>query len=531
MKLKSTLPSLFLLLALLFMASHGHAQTAFTYQGQLRDGSTNANGNYSLTFKLFDNAGGGTQIGSTLTVPNQSVVNGLFTVALDFGGAAFDGNARWLEITVKAGASAAETLAPRVAVLPSPYALYAKVAGTVTNGAIMNAQLAASAIATANIQNGAITTALIANGAVTDGKIATVSGAKVSGSVASAIFATSAGSATTAGFATNAGTAITAGFATNAGFATSAFTAGFAATAALANSVTNGAIVTGSLQDAAVTTGKMQDAAVTTGKIVDKAVTGAKIADGQVVKTLNGLTDVVTFSAGANVTLSTTGDNIRISAALTNIGPWTIGVGPYTIPGDNTYPDALTFANFGAIRMAIIEPGVFITGGLGVAGDITVKGQLEATIISPGVVNGRIDLDGSLDVKGGITALGEITALGIMSAPAFNQTSDRNAKENFAPVDARVVLERVVGLPISNWNFKTDRATRHIGPMAQDFHAAFMLGTDDKHIATVDEGGVALAAIQGLHSIVREKVTEIADLKKRLETLERIVLKQNGGGQ
>ena len=494
MKLKSTLPSLFLLLALLFMASHGHAQTAFTYQGQLRDGSTNANGNYSLTFKLFDNAGGGTQIGSTLTVPNQSVVNGLFTVALDFGGAAFDGNARWLEITVKAGASAAETLAPRVAVLPSPYALYAKVAGTVTNGAIMNAQLAASAIATANIQNGAITTALIANGAVTDGKIATVSGAKVSGSVASAIFATSAGSATTAGFA---------------------------ATAALANSVTNGAIVTGSLQDAAVTTGK----------IVDKAVTGAKIADGQVVKTLNGLTDVVTFSAGANVTLSTTGDNIRISAALTNIGPWTIGVGPYTIPGDNTYPDALTFANFGAIRMAIIEPGVFITGGLGVAGDITVKGQLEATIISPGVVNGRIDLDGSLDVKGGITALGEITALGIMSAPAFNQTSDRNAKENFAPVDARVVLERVVGLPISNWNFKTDRATRHIGPMAQDFHAAFMLGTDDKHIATVDEGGVALAAIQGLHSIVREKVTEIADLKKRLETLERIVLKQNGGGQ
>ncbi len=504
MKLKSTLPSLFLLLALLFMASHGHAQTAFTYQGQLRDGSTNANGNYSLTFKLFDNAGGGTQIGSTLTVPNQSVVNGLFTVALDFGGAAFDGNARWLEITVKAGASAAETLAPRVAVLPSPYALYAKVAGTVTNGAIMNAQLAASAIATANIQNGAITTALIANGAVTDGKIATVSGAKVSGSVASAIFATSAGSATTAGFA---------------------------ATAALANSVTNGAIVTGSLQDAAVTTGKMQDAAVTTGKIVDKAVTGAKIADGQVVKTLNGLTDVVTFSAGANVTLSTTGDNIRISAALTNIGPWTIGVGPYTIPGDNTYPDALTFANFGAIRMAIIEPGVFITGGLGVAGDITVKGQLEATIISPGVVNGRIDLDGSLDVKGGITALGEITALGIMSAPAFNQTSDRNAKENFAPVDARVVLERVVGLPISNWNFKTDRATRHIGPMAQDFHAAFMLGTDDKHIATVDEGGVALAAIQGLHSIVREKVTEIADLKKRLETLERIVLKQNGGGQ
>ena len=40
---------------------------------------------------------------------------------------------------------------------------------------------------------------------------------------------------------------------------------------------------------------------------------------------------------------------------------------------------------------------------------------------------------------------------------------------------------------------------RHIGPMAQDFHSAFGLGLDNKHITTIDEGGVALAAIQGLY--------------------------------
>ena len=71
-------------------------------------------------------------------------------------------------------------------------------------------------------------------------------------------------------------------------------------------------------------------------------------------------------------------------------------------------------------------------------------------------------------------------------------------KEKFTPVDNQEILERVASLPISRWNFKTDGQTRHIGPMAQDFYAAFKVGPDDKHIATVDESGVALAAIQGL---------------------------------
>jgi len=84
-------------------------------------------------------------------------------------------------------------------------------------------------------------------------------------------------------------------------------------------------------------------------------------------------------------------------------------------------------------------------------------------------------------------------------------------------------LERVASLPISRWNFKTDAATRHIGPMAQDFYAAFNVGTDDKHIATVDEGGVALAAIQGLNEKLNDKDAEIKALEKRLADLEQLV--------
>jgi hypothetical protein len=124
---------------------------------------------------------------------------------------------------------------------------------------------------------------------------------------------------------------------------------------------------------------------------------------------------------------------------------------------------------------------------------------------------------------------------GTISATAFNSTSDRNAKANFAPVNPATMLAKVAALPISEWNFKTDTADhKHLGPMAQDFHAAFGLnGADDKHIAMVDENGVALAAIQGLNQrlnqkdaeiqILKEKAAEVDALKKRLNELEQMV--------
>jgi len=62
--------------------------------------------------------------------------------------------------------------------------------------------------------------------------------------------------------------------------------------------------------------------------------------------------------------------------------------------------------------------------------------------------------------------------------------------------------------------------------MAQDFYSAFNVGTDDKHIAPIDEGGVALAAIQALNQKLEETRAENAELKQRLETLERIISNQ-----
>jgi hypothetical protein len=142
---------------------------------------------------------------------------------------------------------------------------------------------------------------------------------------------------------------------------------------------------------------------------------------------------------------------------------------------------------------------------------------------------------------GTVTMSGSCTIGGSCSANSFITTSDRNAKENFQSVSAAQVLAKVSALPIQEWNFKTDTATRHIGPMAQDFFAAFGVGPDDKHIATVDEDGVALAAIQGLNEKVEGRSKKVegrmqkleaenqkleeenTELKARLEKLERLV--------
>jgi Chaperone of endosialidase len=116
----------------------------------------------------------------------------------------------------------------------------------------------------------------------------------------------------------------------------------------------------------------------------------------------------------------------------------------------------------------------------------------------------------------------------------WTNASDRNAKQDFAAVDPGSVLDKVVALPITTWHYKTDTTEQHLGPMAQDFRAAFGLGADDKHIGTLDEEGVALAAIKGLNAKLERDNAELQaesaelrsrndDLGRRLEALERTI--------
>ena len=153
--------------------------TAFTYQGQLKDAGLPANAAYDFQFKLFDAATAGAQIGSTVLKGDVAVAGGLFSVSLDFGSSPFGGQARFLEIGVRPGAStdAYTLLGARHELTPSPNALFATSAGaavtaTSATTAGIATTVAAGAINTTQLANGAVTSAKIGTGAVTAGAIA-----------------------------------------------------------------------------------------------------------------------------------------------------------------------------------------------------------------------------------------------------------------------------------------------------------------------------------------------------------------------
>jgi hypothetical protein len=122
-----------------------------------------------------------------------------------------------------------------------------------------------------------------------------------------------------------------------------------------------------------------------------------------------------------------------------------------------------------------------------------------------------------------------VSNLGVVTGREFRTTSDRNAKEAFAEIDPGNVLEKVASLSITTWSYKDDPAVRHIGPVAQDFSAAFQVGADDTHIATVDADGVALAAIKGLNQKLERQNRELQDRVTKLEAAVERLLKQSAG--
>jgi len=197
----------------------------------------------------------------------------------------------------------------------------------------------------------------------------------------------------------------------------------------------------------------------------------------------------------------------------------------------------------GGLGNRISSPTAFIGGGL----SNTVRGL--RAVISGGEHNNILDNAYHAVIGGGegnfvwpdaqrsviaggaanhVFIDGEYAAIGGARLPAggnaWEALSDRNAKENFRSVDGLAVLEKIAAMPMTTWNYKTQYpAIRHIGPMAQDFHAAFGVGEDDRHSSTIDDDGVALAAIQGLNQKVEQKNAAIAELKHELEKLKQVV--------
>jgi hypothetical protein len=247
---------------------------------------------------------------------------------------------------------------------------------------------------------------------------------------------------------------------------------------------------------------------------------------------------IVLFSSGAHVMAQATGYYATVSGGLNNTAS-----GSYaTVAGgfDNTASGNGSSLDGGAFDTA---SGLFSTVAGGAAN--TASGSLSfaagcgadtnkqsgAFVWSDG---GCTALKATAPNQFVIRAAGGVvffssSALtsGVSLAPgagSWSSVSDRNAKDNFVTVDTARLLAHVLTLPITMWNYKSQAVgIRHIGPMAQDFYSAFNVGEDDKHITEIDEGGVALAAIQGLNQKLedqlKQKNDEIASLRAQLELL------------
>lgn len=110
--------------------------------------------------------------------------------------------------------------------------------------------------------------------------------------------------------------------------------------------------------------------------------------------------------------------------------------------------------------------------------------------------------------------------------------SDRDLKENFQPIDDVNILNKIAEIPIQYWNYSDDRQnmSRHIGPTAQDFYAAFELGDNQRRINTVDANGINMASIQALYRLLQDRDRKIDTLEKELQRVSsklESVFKQN----
>ncbi len=103
---------------------------------------------------------------------------------------------------------------------------------------------------------------------------------------------------------------------------------------------------------------------------------------------------------------------------------------------------------------------------------------------------------------------------------SYLQKSSRTFKENITLVDTQSILEKVISLPIAEWEYKTDESDqRHMGPMAEEFAAAFQLGQDSRYISVADMAGVTMAAVKALASQVDTKNAELQNLQQKIQWL------------
>ena len=583
MKIKSTV--MFAALALLALStlnpksSTAFAQgTAFTYQGRLASGNNAANGSYDLEFSLYDVASGGSASAGPVTNSATTVSNGLFTTLVDFGPGVFTGGSNWLEIAVRTnGAGSFSKLAPRQPLTPTPYAIDAENATTLANGVaigngmgnmiapngpgmVMNSFIGGG---TANsILPGSLDSAVVGgqNNMIQPNAAYSFIGGGLNNFDVAQWSVIGGGSGNIIGPDLTMMEGLPSGNSIAGGVNNAIYTS-FGTVGGGTNNVSSGV-----------------GATVAGGANNKASGSNATVGGGQNNSATNSLATVgggeFNAAGGSEATVSggsyniATGTDSTVPGGLFNVasgvGSFAAGVGANAVNGDSfVWADGET--PFGSSEFSDLDNQFKIQAKNGVVMDVSGSSHLHPAALyinstAPSGVGLYVAQTNSTDAAVVINSCGdrpsssgggdilkgfgwspgnfgspnqlvfEVTVLGDVNAHSFNSTlitstSDRNAKENFSSISPAEILKKVTSLPVSQWNFKGEHQdVQHIGPMAQDFHTAFGLnGAEDKRISLTDEGGVALAAIQGLNQKVDEKNAEIQNLEKKLDELQSLV--------
>ena len=179
-----------------------------------------------------------------------------------------------------------------------------------------------------------------------------------------------------------------------------------------------------------------------------------------------------------------------------------------TVPGGDSNVAAGNYSFAAGRNAKANSTGCFVWGDSNVA-DVTCNAQ-DAWVARAG---GGVTFYTNGALSAGVTVAG--------GGSSWASASDRNLKHHIRRLDTADVLDKVRQMPIRRWRYKDEVSQAdHMGPMAQDFHAAFGLGDSDKRIVTVDADGVALAAVQGLDALGQERDARIAALQDRNDKLE-----------
>lgn len=542
-----------ILITMMWCGAAAFAQTtAFTYQGRFTD-STAApptNGTYDFQFALYD--AGGTLIAANSTATTGvTVTNGVFTVQLDFTAAAFPGADRFLEIRVKKPSdSNYTTLSPRQQVASTPYAIRALNASNVettggnsvvnsinnssTNTTINSSRLSADVVrlkpaTTQTSTSTDFSAALLdASGTTTDTNNNVLGTSRFRFNFDGGFLLTgnnNFGTIPVEGAGTRlmwypGKSAFRAGTINgtqwddaNVGSYSTAFGDGARASGNWGFSVGQDTVAANSYSVAmgryniasgfvSVALGEFAHTNARQGSFVfaDRSYTGGPC----------DTSTLGTYGTGGAGCAASGGVDTRVSA------PWN---NSFTVRASGGFHFYINPLQTTGLRLSSLNSGS--QGGTLYGSFVWTDRSSDASVMPSSPNQTIFRSSGGFTIYTNAAASSGVTIAA--GSGTWSSVSDRNMKENFASVDSREILRKVLKLPITTWNYSSqDASVRHIGAMAQDFKAAFNLGEDDRHISVIDPDGVAFAAIQGLNEELNERTTKLQAendaLKEQLKT-------------